>query len=459
MDMFARPQQTVPQRDKRIRHSRHHGLAIVIISLGVGLLPRTVSVAAGAPAYGVEDLGVLPGDATSVAMGINLSGQVVGWSQGPTGTRAFVYTDGVGMVALPGPAGRPVTTARAINDAGQVVGIASTGGTDIGHAVRWTGGVPMDLGTLGTGTFSEARSINVAGATVGSSYTNGGGLLGIHAFVADAGGTMTDLTPGIDLARAEGINDAGQIAGYRNSRAVRWQDGTFTDLGVPTGFGFSYGFAINDSGQVAGHVTSSSGNVEQIFRYTDGVGMVILGGLGQHNTAFGINEAGDVVGSGRPTLASLWPRAFLFTDGGGMADLNALIDPASGWVLLGAGGINDAGQIAAWGTNNLTGARHALRLTPISADTTPPSVQFVSPLDGATVTGRVRVKIVTSDDVAVSQVTLLIDGVTKATTTSSALNYAWRTRKVALGPHTLTAVGTDSSGNQSTRAIVVTVQG
>lgn len=423
-------------------------------------LQAPVSAAAGAPTYRVKDLGTLPGDAASVAMGINATGQVVGWSSGPGRIRAFVFSDGVGMVALASPAGRPVATARAINDLGDVVGTASKLGPDIGQAVRWTGGVPAVLGTLGTGLFSAARSINSAGVTVGYSYSDGGGLLGIHAFEADADGNMSDLTPGVDAAGAEGINASGQVAGWRNSRAFRWQDGVFTDLAGTTGFGGSFGTAINDSGQVAGHVISSSGNVERIFRYTDGAGMVILGGLGQFNRALGINAAGDVVGWGRPTLTSTaFPSAFLFTDGGGMVDLNTLIDPNSGWVLQGAGGINDTGQISAWGSNNITGARHALRLTPVSADTKAPSVRFVRPIDGATVSGTVKVRIVANDNVAVGRVTLKIDGATKCeTTTSRILICPWKTGEAAVGSHTLTAVATDTSGNQSTRAIVVTVQ-
>lgn len=430
-------------------------VAVALVASFAVLAPTS---AAARPAYQVKDLGTLPGDASSVAMGINAAGQVVGWS-GAGATHAFVYTDGVGMVALTAPAGRPGTTARAINANGDVVGSASTGGADIGQAVRWVGGVPEVLGTLDTGLFSDARSINAAGVTVGSSYTDGGGLLGIHAFRTRADGSLFDLTPGVDTARAEGINDAGQIAGYRNSRAVRWDGGNATDLGT-AGFGASFGSAINASGQVAGSVSSSSGNVERIFRYTDGAGMVILGGLGEYNVALGMNSAGDVVGSGRPTLgSSVFPSAFLFTDAGGMVDLNTLIDPASGWVLQGAGGINDEGQIAAWGTNNLTGAHRALRLTPVTADTTAPSVRFTSPTDGTVVSGKVRVEIVAGDDVAVRRVALQIDGVvTCSTTTSTDLSCVWRTRRTAVGPHTLTAVATDTSTNRSTKSIVVTVQ-
>jgi len=103
-----------------------------------GGLPTAARAAVSAPAYGVEDLGTLAGDYASAAMGINRFGDVVGWSMGPNGTRAFMYTDAAGMTALPAPDSRPVTTARAVSDTGTVVGNASLppGSADIGHAVQ-----------------------------------------------------------------------------------------------------------------------------------------------------------------------------------------------------------------------------------------------------------------------------------------------------------------------------------
>ena len=236
------------------------GGLVAVAMLGAAPPARAASVI-----YTIEDLGTLPGDYSSVAMGINQFGDVVGWSAGPTGTRAFVYTTGGGMTALPGPAGRPVTTARAINGNGIVVG----------HRVaRWLGHRPRGavasrrrnrLGTLASGSFSEARGVNATGTIVGSSSTDGGGLLGTHAFrYGDASG-MVDLTPGDDDAHAEGINDSGQIVGWRNGRAFRRTGTTFTDLGVPTGFAQSFAYAINGTGQVAGHVINGSGNTERIF--------------------------------------------------------------------------------------------------------------------------------------------------------------------------------------------------
>ena len=327
--------------------------------LVTAMLPFVPPTHAATAAYTVLDLGTLRGDSASVAMGINNHGDVVGWSTGPTGTRAFVYREATGMVALPAVAGRPVTMARAINDEGVVVGTASTGGTDVGHAVRWQAGAAQDLGTLGGGTFSEARDVNASGTTVGSSSTIGGQLSGTHAFrYSDAAG-MVDLTAGFDDGRAEGINDTGQIVGWRNGRAYRLSGSTFTDLGVPTGFAQSFAVAINATGQVAGHVISPTGNSERIFRYSNGV-MTLVGGMGEFNRAWAINSSGDVVGQGLPVLGLR--QGFLYTDTNGMQGLNQLIDPAGGWYILGASGINDAGQIVGWASG--PNGQRAVRLTP-----------------------------------------------------------------------------------------------
>ena len=350
-------------------------LALITV---IGLMAATLGAASASPAratttpattaasYIVQDLGTLPGDYASVAMGINASGDVVGWSSGPSGTRAFIYTAEAGMTALPALAGRPVSSARAINATGVVVGTASSSGTDAGHAVCWQSGVAQDLGTLGTGSSSEARDVNSSGTIVGSSGTDGGGLLGIHAFAFTDASGLVDLTPGYDSGHAEAINDGGDIAGWRNGRAFRLSGGTFTDLGVPADYAYSFGFAINETGQVAGHVVSPTGSRERIFRYSDGQ-MVLIGGLGEYNRAMGMNGSGDVVGVGLPVLGLR--QGFLYTDAGGMRGLNQLIDPAAGWYVLGAGDINDAGQIVGWASG--PDGQRAVLLQPTSAPPPP----------------------------------------------------------------------------------------
>ena len=105
--------------------------------------------------------------------------------------------------------------------------------------------------------------------------------------------------------------------------------GTFG--GVST---FAHG--INNKGQVAGGASSSGDAPVHAFVYTNGMGMKDLGTLGGPNSrAEDINDNGQAVGAAQdPTGAT---HAFLY-DGKTMIDLNALIDPASGWTLVWATG-------------------------------------------------------------------------------------------------------------------------
>jgi predicted phage tail protein len=63
-----------------------------------------------------------------------------------------------------------------------------------------------------------------------------------------------------------------------------------------------------------------------------------------------------------------------------MQGLNQLIDSTSGWYILGAGGINDAGQIAGWASG--PAGQRAVRLTP-GAITPPTKPNAPSALAGS----------------------------------------------------------------------------
>ena len=60
--------------------------------------------------------------------------------------------------------------ATGINNRGDIVGWSIYGGTGYPHAVLWSDGIMIDLGTLG-GTTSQANGINNRGDIVGWSYT------------------------------------------------------------------------------------------------------------------------------------------------------------------------------------------------------------------------------------------------------------------------------------------------
>ncbi len=134
---------------------------------------------------------------------------------------------------------------------------------------------------------------------------------------------------------------------------------------LPGGSDYSQAYGINDAGQVVGQSDAATGY--RAFVWDAAGGMQDLGDLpggNDYSQAFGINDAGQVVGfSG----AATGNRAFLWDPSASvMQDLNDLIDPLSGWILADARGINARGQIVGYGTN-AAGNTEAFLLTPVSA--------------------------------------------------------------------------------------------
>lgn len=311
-----------------------------------------LAVAAASPAstlYSVTDLGSL-GGGSAVAFSLNGSGTIVGWAQTVSGIQSAVLSTGGLFQVLPPLSGGMDTYAYGINASGTVVGISYINGQ--AHGEVWSGGATQDLGA---GVF--ATGINDGGAIIGG---NG------HAFVL-ANGAFRDLgvLPGGDWSAAYGINTSGTVVGYGTAgsgifRAFVWtpQNG-MQELGTLGGAN-SYATAVNNSGEVVGH--ASLANQYQHAFLAVGAMMTDLGTLGGGNSyAYGINDSGSIVGYS--DLASgAYPHAFLYSQGV-MLDLNSLIPAGSSWQLLEAYGINNAGQIVGEGLWN--GQMHAFRLEPL----------------------------------------------------------------------------------------------
>ena len=113
------------------------------------------------------------------------------------------------------------SAAVAINERGQIIGSSDTA-SGWGHAFVWEKGRTTDL-TLG-GKASRALAINERGQVVGWSDTASAPG---HGFLWQ-NGKMRDLGSFIPA----GINDRGQIVGYRGRRVLRWEKGHLTDLGA-----------------------------------------------------------------------------------------------------------------------------------------------------------------------------------------------------------------------------------
>lgn len=316
------------------------------------------------PIYTIANLGGL-GGSSATGYAINDSGTVAGWGQSVSGGQQAFISAGGGLQGLSLGTGTE-SYAYGINDSGTVVGNTYINGQS--HGTIWTGSTSIDLGAN-----SYATAINNSGAVTGS---NG------NAFVA-IGGNVEDLAQpsGMNWSAAYGINNTGTVVGdgrlaNGTFQGLVWNpDGTVTTLGT-LGGSSSQASAVNSSGEVVGFASLASG-YQHAFAATGGT-MSDLGTLGGSSYAYGVNDSGEVVGYSYLTDGDL--HAFLYYDGT-MLDLNSLLPANSGWVLEGAFGINDAGQIT--GTGLYDGQSTAFLMTdppagPSSITPTPePGTVFV----------------------------------------------------------------------------------
>lgn len=207
-----------------------------------------------------------------------------------------------------------------INERGEVVGEAYLMLIELADVrpFRWTAAEGLrDLGTLG-GDAGRANAINSNGEVVGSAEISGFH----HAFLWTEAGGMRDLgtLAGGGATAAYAINNLGQVVGTSRSpsgevRMFLWTEGDgMRDLGV-LGGRESAPYAINDNGVVVGTIrgtgTDPSVSEWSSFYWTEAGGVQELGPPGTASVAFGINNAGQVVGGVDPTggdefLPALW---------------------------------------------------------------------------------------------------------------------------------------------------------
>ncbi|WP_415880087.1 S8 family serine peptidase [Methylomonas sp. TEB] len=100
-----------------------------------------------------------------------------------------------------------------------------------------------------------------------------------------------------------------------------------------------------------------------------------------------------------------------------------------------------------------------LALNTVARDTLAPTAAISSPTAGAVVSGLTSVAVNANDNVAVSQVSFYAGGKLVGTDGTAPYTFSWDSTTVANGNINLTAVATDSSGNQgSSSAVTVSVQ-
>lgn len=187
----------------------------------------------------IQDLGTL-GGSTSVAIGVNEAGEVVGSADLPSGRgHAFLWSSLSGMQDLDGSLDHE-SYGRAINNLHQVAGVR-----DLLEVFLWT----PDAGLQELGFQGRPYAINDNGEMVGRLFQSG------HAFYWSKNTGLMDLgaLPGDSHSEAVGINNHSQVVGTSSSQA-ECVPFIWTPMGgmkpLPPMKGRWVSAAINDAGQV-----------------------------------------------------------------------------------------------------------------------------------------------------------------------------------------------------------------
>ena len=345
----------------------------------IGLSP------ASAQSYQVTAINPLSGDSTSVATGINNSGQICGTSYDANGSsHAFSYANGT-ATSLP-TLGGPLSEANGISSNGEIAGDsmlssglnqacvwtngsvtnatpdALSGLSCVGTAVDVHGNVAVNVPS-GGGSAVGSVSVAIAGSTqiITNALNNQGQAAGLFAsssgtfaflYNTGMGGSSFTLanTAGGGTATANGLNELGDVTGWVTNSSDQEQAGAWlhrtyalTLLG-DLGGGYGKAAAINNFGQVVGASNIPSTNFDYAAAYSPN------GNTSSYTSGTSLTPMDDSLS-----------RAFIYQNGT-MTDLNTLIPANSGWVLEAATGINDLGQIVGYGS--LNGVTTAFALTP-----------------------------------------------------------------------------------------------
>jgi probable HAF family extracellular repeat protein len=327
-------------------------VAVPILAAVAGAL--SAAAQPGGVTYAAVELAVLADQGvTQVVRALNDSDEAVGGGR-PSGgrpARAFFLTRG-GLEDIADPhGGTNYSTAFGINANGEVVGSAN--GAVAVRAFRSvrTGGT-QDLGTLPGDNASQAFAINDRGDVVGYSS----GATGVRAALWPRNGVPQALPglPGSARSKALAINAEGTTVGISQSgsdtHAVLWTRGAIQDLGTLPGKTFSEAVGINSKGEVVGSSGDFAGARRAVL-WAPGFAIRDLGALtgGNSSRALGVNERSQVVGTSESLLGS---RAFVWTADAGMQDLNTLVAPGGGFILIQAAAINNRGTILALGRDD-----------------------------------------------------------------------------------------------------------
>jgi len=352
-------------------------------ALLMALALTTFTGSAHAQSYTMAVFGTLrtDGGGSSIGLGLNSAGTVVGRAQNDSGGLEAVRWTSAGAITsygelIPpfdstllditaggGVCGYAITQpggfASSIRDngAGGLVNLPEPGGDSYGYAIADDGRV------VGWTNFSQGCGSPVCPGNPGHAcfWTNANSI----TMLPDLGGfcsVMTDISPdGTKLCGWGALPDSGALRGYR----LVGTDGQPQQLLPYLTDTTSYAYAVNNIGDVVG-VSESAAHEKRAVLWPAGSDTPInLGKLAGATNAYpaAINVHGDIVGycefSSGNTLGTQ------FSPAAAPVDLNGVVPAGSNFVITYPDDINDLGQIAGTASDGVN--TRAVLLTPVPA--------------------------------------------------------------------------------------------
>ena len=249
---------------------------------GCGRLYRGVYWSSAGQAFGLPALAgtdSLYGPVHVMAHGINNLGQVVGGAHDGTSAHpmhAVLWQDRSTPPLDLGFLGKGAyvdySEAFGINDLGHVVGNGALG--TLTRGFLWRSGRMIDLGALNGQVVSEAKALNNNGLIVGKS--NFYPVIWRYE-IANLSSTpviqQLPVPPGYFSAQPSAVNDFGDVVGHAGSpnidaHAILWRNGQPIDLGIWPGGHFSIATGINNLGQIVGTGTVAGDSLDHALMWT-----------------------------------------------------------------------------------------------------------------------------------------------------------------------------------------------
>jgi uncharacterized membrane protein len=239
----------------------------------------------------------------------------------PSGLERSAALSGSAFTTIHVP-GSTFTTARDINDSGEIVG--RFGGVDkrTHGYLRSATGEFTAIDVPGA-NLTAALGINANGDIVGAFRLPGDPAATRHGFLLTAGAFTTFDGPGASVTFTQGIDPHGDIVGYYTSGGVTHgfllSDGGFTTIDVP-GASLTEAWRIDPQGEIVGGYTDAQGN-NRFFVLDRGefTTVALPGDLPAFLETAGINPRGDIVGTycetAPCTQANLATHGFLLSQG------------------------------------------------------------------------------------------------------------------------------------------------